>query len=457
MSMRICGAFPADAAKSAVARIVACACLTMWMCGTARSQTIVDCTGANTSAYKTITAALAATPAMGANIQVTGPCSETVTISGRYSLNLGAATGKTVALTGMLNVDDSTDVYVYGFQVTNTSGDGIDVDNSRVVTLDTVTSSGNKGEGVGISTASSVTILGPSSFQNNGEYGIQALESSLIDIETSAGAVNISTNASGGIFAYEHSDLYLAGDATIENNGSGPKGHLSGIAIHDGSTAELLDCTGNNVIQGNANAGIELQGGAATSIPACGAGFTTSLHSNGTYGASVALTSELTANGETQISGNPSAGILVDAGASLFVNGTAVISGNGTSEDPDTGGIVVTDNSAAQVNDASVSSNLGLGFAGSLGATFNLSSDTASGNQLGIMGCDSSSWVSSDFPRNSAEIVCSTPTIPGQHSPISPLRLTATEPPHNPAAMAEKVRKARAAFWAAMGGGLKPM
>ena len=98
-------------------------------CAVARSQTIVDCTGVNTSAYPTISAALAATPVMGANIQVTaGPCNEGVNITGRYNLNLGAPSGKTVAINGMITVEKSHNVYLYGFNVKNLSGIGIQVE-----------------------------------------------------------------------------------------------------------------------------------------------------------------------------------------------------------------------------------------------------------------------------------------------------------------------------------------
>jgi hypothetical protein len=440
------------------ARILAFACLSASIAGVARGQTIVDCTGATVGAYKTITSALAATATVGANIQVTaGPCNEGVNITGRYNLNLGAPAGKTVVINGIINIQNSANVYVYGFNVTNLTGNGIIVTDSRSVTLDTITSSGDTNDGLFVNKFSDVTVFGPSTFQNNGMYGIDVEEQSGLDIETSAGALNVSTNGGGGFFVYHGSGVALAGNTTVENNGNGLKGHQAGFAVHEGSTLQLADCTGNNLISGNVNSGIETLGASTTNVAGCGTGHQNLIQNNGGYGAQVLLSSEMVVNGEAQFSGSPQAGIYVDGAASLFLNGPSLITNNGTVGNIDTGGVVIGNGSALEAHHAQVNSNLGWGFVGFLGGDLNIYGTTATGNEFGIVGCDSSAYLDTDFLPNSGNILCSIPTIPvvqpqrplGRVKPL--LKLPQAEPPDS-ALMAQKVREARAAFWRAMKG-----
>jgi len=432
------------------------------VCSPAAAQTVVDCTGVNTSAYKTITAALAATATVGANIQViAGPCNEGVNITGRYNLNLGAQAGKTVVINGMINIQSSANVYVYGFNVTNLSGNGIAVNDSHSVTLDTITSSGSTGHGLSVYKEGDVTILAPASFDNNGMYGISGTEHSNVDIETSTGALDLSNNGAGGLLMSLQSSFLLTGNSTIENDGSGPTGRKTGISLREGSSGELSDCTGGNLIQGQVHKGIEVWNTSQLVIEGCGTGHSTVIQNNGTAGAQVVLSSTLQIYGETQITGNPAGGILVDAGASLFVAGGTLISNNGTLLDIQSGGVVASNSSGVEVDGANVSSNRGWGFVAYLGGYLNLSGNTATGNEFGIIGCDSSSYVYHDFPPHSGNIQCATPSIPivmpaqplngiGPVRPPAP-KMLETEP-HDPAAMAEKVRQARAAFWKAMRG-----
>src|SRR3974377_1531733 len=59
------------------------------------AQFIVDCSGANSNAFPSITAALQQAPLGGSAILVTGTCSETVNVYGMIGLNLGAPYGQT--------------------------------------------------------------------------------------------------------------------------------------------------------------------------------------------------------------------------------------------------------------------------------------------------------------------------------------------------------------------------
>lgn len=156
--------------------------------------------------------------------------------------------------------------------------------------------------------------------------------------------------------------------------------------------------------------------------------------------------------GETQISGNPSAGIFVDGLAGLYATGSTVITNNGALGNSDSGGIVATNNAGAEIDSITISNNPGWGLTGSLGATYRLSSNNFGGNGLGIIGCDNSSWMIADFPGNTQRSHCNSPVLPVAGSPIKPLHLLGNEPSRDPVAMAETVRKARASFWAAMRG-----
>lgn len=431
-------------------------------CASISAQLLVDCTGVNTSDYPTITAALAAAPTLGANIQViAGPCNETVTINGRYNLNLGAQAGKTVTLNGKIDIQNSTNVYVYGFNVANSSSNGIVVTVSRQVTLDTVTSSNNKKNGLAIAGFSDVELFGPATFQNNANYGVVVQEQAALDVDTTAGPLNVSNNPAGGFFVYNGSGATVSGAVTIENNGTGSSGHLAGFAVHDSSSLQLNDCTGNNLLQGNVNTGIEVQGSSSASVTACGAGFKTVIQNNGGDGVAVLLSSAIVINGEAQISGSPQAGVFADGGASVYLNGASLITGNGTLANDETAGVLIGNGSALEAHHAQVNSNYGWGFAGFLGGNLNIDGTTATGNEFGIVGCDSSAYLTTDFPLNQPGIACTVPLIPPQmtagplhqKTPVKPavLRLPETEPP-DPAALAQKVRQGRAVFWKAMNG-----
>src|SRR5258708_14344152 len=103
----------------------------------ARAQfLIVDCSGANPYAYHTINSALP-NAGPGAFIAVTGTCNESVFLYGSNNLMLGAFFGQTATLNGNLSINNSQLVYVYGLNITNAFGDGIDVNSSRSSTPDT--------------------------------------------------------------------------------------------------------------------------------------------------------------------------------------------------------------------------------------------------------------------------------------------------------------------------------
>jgi len=133
----------------------------------ARAQyLIVDCTGANTSAYPSITAALPnATP--GSFILVTGPCTENVSLYGQSGLNLGAYYGQTAILNGSISINNSQNIFLYGLNVTNIGGNGISVSNSRGISLNVCSSNGNAGVGLSVNGMSDVTVGASGAFSHN--------------------------------------------------------------------------------------------------------------------------------------------------------------------------------------------------------------------------------------------------------------------------------------------------
>ena len=100
---------------------------------------VVDCSGLNPYAFPTIGSALSSA-GPGTFIAVTGACNENVSSYGAVNLTLGASFGQTVTLHGNLSISNSQNVYLYGLNVTNNFGDGIDVNGSRSVMLDTCNS-----------------------------------------------------------------------------------------------------------------------------------------------------------------------------------------------------------------------------------------------------------------------------------------------------------------------------
>jgi hypothetical protein len=82
--------------------------------GALRAQFIVDCSGANPSAFPTITAALQQAPTVGSSILVNGTCNETVNVYGMVGLNLGAFYGQTATINGALTLSNSQNVFLYG-------------------------------------------------------------------------------------------------------------------------------------------------------------------------------------------------------------------------------------------------------------------------------------------------------------------------------------------------------
>src|ERR1700731_1532324 len=117
----------------------------------------VDCSGTNPSAFPSIRAALA-NAGPGTSIFVTGTCNESVSLFGQNAFNLGAFPGQTATINGGISINKSENVFLYGLNVTNPSGDGIVVGSSGGIVLDNCTSTGNAGVGLNVGGMSDVAV-----------------------------------------------------------------------------------------------------------------------------------------------------------------------------------------------------------------------------------------------------------------------------------------------------------
>jgi hypothetical protein len=167
--------------------------------GALRAQLNVDCSGTNPNAYPTINAALQNVNNPGGVIFVTGTCNENVFLFAQNFLTLGAYTGQSAQINGNVSIVNSTSVLLYGLSVTNGFGDGIDVNSSRAVMLDSCASTGNAGVGLAVNGTSDVSINVTGSFDYNTRGGLNIGSNSMVSVFTWTGLnVDISGNAGPG-------------------------------------------------------------------------------------------------------------------------------------------------------------------------------------------------------------------------------------------------------------------
>jgi hypothetical protein len=385
----------------------------------ARAQyLIVDCTGANPSAYPSINRALPnATP--GSFILVTGPCTENVSISGTNALNLGAYYGLTATLNGSISISNSENVMLYGLNVTNTAGNGISVSNSRAISLNVCSSSGNAGMGLSVSGMSDVTVGASGAFDRNGNGGININGNSLVALVAWAGPVDISNNTGPGVWESASSVFSTLGPTTITNNVSGVGTNPGyGIELLGGARAQIGSLYGPNTIADNQAGGAFLQENSEISFFSLGQ--PNVIQGNGPVGVSVGLGSQVTfydISGpvNAQITGHTSAGVDIYSNSQAYFNGSNQILQNGTVSDARSAGIRVDGNSEVFLRGGQVTQNNGPGILALVNSSADFTGVTFAGNVRGeIITCDSSSWMVSDLtkPTSSflpAGVTCRTP------------------------------------------------
>jgi hypothetical protein len=410
--------------------------ITMYLlCPTgARGQFLtVDCTGANPSAYPSITAALPnATP--GSSILVTGPCNENVSLNGQSALNLGAYFGQTATINGAISINGSQNLFLYGLNVTNTAGNGISVSNSRAISLNVCSSSGNSGMGLAVNGMSDVTIGASGAFDRNGNGGINVNGNSLVALVAFAGPVDISNNSGPGVWASASSVFSTLGPTTIMNNVSGVGTNPGyGIELLGGARAQIGSLFGPNTISGNQAGGAFLQENSEISFFSLGQ--PNVIQGNGPVGVSVGLGSQVTffdISGafNAQITGHTSAGVDIYGNSQAYFNGSNQILQNGTVSDPRSAGIRVEGNSEVFLRGGQVAQNNGPAILALVNSSADFTGVTFSGNAQGqIITCDSSSWMVSDLTKSSNSflptgVACRTPHALGNRDIFKSLPTT---------------------------------
>jgi hypothetical protein len=374
------------------------------------AQLLVDCSGTNPYAYPSINAALP-NAGPGSSIIVTGTCNENVNLQAVNNLNLGSWWGQTATIDGGLSITNSTLVYLYGLNITNPFGDGVNVANSRSIVLDTCTSNGNGGAGLRAVGMSDVVVNATGSFDNNGGGGINAVGNSLVSLNGWGGVMDISNNTGPGIYLSEAA-LWTLGNTTISNNLAGPpQGAGLGIMLLGGARAQIGALFGPNLIEGNLAGGASI--GEGSEISFWSIGQPNVIQSNGAVGVSVNLGSQATFFEGAQITNHSSAGVDVYANSQANFFGANQILRNGTSTDPLSAGIRVDGNSEAFLRGGDVSQNNGPGFLALVNSSVDFTGVTFSIDTGGIVTCDSTATMISDLAQANATppagVRCKTP------------------------------------------------
>ena len=375
----------------------------------ASAQIVVDCTGADKNAFKTITAALASA-GPGSSIVVTGPCNENVFVQGATNLSLGAWSGQTAVINGNLSIDHSPFVYLYGLSVTNPNGDGYDISYSDVV-MDSCAGSGNAGNGLNAFPASHVVAFNTASFDGNGGFGID--ESGTAWVGVGAFPLDVSNNAQGGIRVGAASVFGTVGSSAINNNGSpGAFDGGVGVLIFDGGVGDFSSYGGTNVIQGNFGGGILVEEHSRVSVFGFAGGPSSTIQGNGPFGIQVANGAQATLIEPTLISDHSGPGIDVFGKGQVYISGNVQITRNGAGGDPRSAGVRLDGNSEALFRGGTVSQNLGPGILALVNSSVDFTGVGFSGNSGGVISCDSSAYMVTDLVppgANNPFIRCRTP------------------------------------------------
>jgi hypothetical protein len=377
--------------------------------GALRAQFLfVDCSGTNPYAYPSINAALpSAGP--GAFILVTGTCNENVFLFGQNALNLGAFYGQTATINGNLNIYNSQSIFLYGLNVTNVAGDGIDVGSSRGIVLDTCVSSGNAGDGLNVGGLSDVTLSAQGAFDHNGNAGMSITNGSVVVAYAWAGKLDISNNKGPGMFVGS-AEFVTFGNTTISNNVFGGFSSGFGVDLRGAAKGQFGAIYGPNVLTGNQSGGAWLQENSEISF--WFGGQQNIIQGNGPVGVLAGLGSQVTFFNSAQISGHTSAGVDLYGNSQAYLTGANTVQGNGSSADARSAGIVVDGNSEAFVRGGQISGNSGPALLALVNSSVDFSGVSFSGNN-GVISCDSSSTMVSDLAQpNStpaAGVSCRTP------------------------------------------------
>ena len=391
------------------------AALTVTTAAHAQSYYFVDCSGANPADFSTISAALAVA---GPNsyILVTGTCNENVSITNASNLNLGAFYGSTAPIHGNVSITASNSVFLYGLNVTNPAGDGLDIASSHNVTLWTCRGNGSSGAGLSVNTLSDVLVEGPGSFDSNGAAGISASFHSVVSVLNWGGPLDISNNHGQGVVVGDGALFETLGNTTIENNintSTAIRPNGFGIQLLSASKVQVANCFGTTQISSNQSGGIDVRELSQVAIWSCGPNGANIVEDNGPVGVELGMGSQLALYSNVVISGHSEAGIDIYGGGQLYMIGPNLISQNGSSDNPRSAGVVVDGNSEAYLRGGMISINKGPGILALVNSSVDSVGATFPDNTGGVITCDSSAYLVSDLlpatDNRSHGIECRTP------------------------------------------------
>jgi hypothetical protein len=259
----------------------------------------VDCTGANGSAFHSITAALATLSLTGPNtITVGGTCNENVNVYQFDRLTIQAASGHVATIVNAANPPGITML----------------ISGSHNVTLDNLIIEGGS-PAVYITSSSSAVNMQNCSVQNSVADGMDVDMASELVVQNSS----FTNNASEGIFVGNEAQMtmgtYPTQRISITGNGFGTGGNGNGnggLAI-DGSLVQLN--FGVATISGNAGSGISMDGGRLLFFG--GEAATPGVIENNNYGISMNDAASATLYSAFYIANNASTGISVNGASSI--------------------------------------------------------------------------------------------------------------------------------------------
>ena len=352
-------------------------------------------------AFASINSALPSVAGPGAFIAVSGSCNENVNLYGASSLNLGAFYGQRAAINGNISITNSQNVYLYGLNVTNGFGDGIDVNSSHSVTLDSCISSGNAGDGLNVGNAD-VTVNAFGTFNNNGNRGITTNNNSYVNVVSWAGTTDISNNQAAALWVGQ-ANFSTLGNTHVANNAlAANPGLRVAVDMRGGGRAQIGAFFGPNVIENNANGGVSLQETSEISFWSLrqfsGPNI---IRNNGPFGVQAGFGSQVTMVG-AQVSGHTGPGVDIYAHSQLYGSsqlpglGVVQIESNGTVGNPLSAGVRVDGNSEALLRGVNISLNNGPGILALVNSSVDFAGGTFAGN-AGVITCDSTSTMVTDL------------------------------------------------------------
>jgi len=380
--------------RAALLRLFTVVALTCFLSTIVHSQVLVDCTGADVTAYPSINAALTANTGP-VTMLVTGPCSEYLWIQGRTGITIGAAWGQTVTITGQIVILESQSIYLYGLKVTNPWGSGFDIESSHGIVMDSCTSSNNYDVGMYVGNHANVIIQGTSAFNSNASGGLDIGGNSYVAAYLYDATLDISNNSGPGIFLASGSFSTL-GNTKISGNTTNPSRPGFGIDARGGSHVQFGTIFGANLISGNEMGGVSLQELTEASFWN-GIGYPNTIQFNGPVGILAGYSSQVTFYDSVQIVDHTGPAVDLFAKSQGYFFGANQISRNGNVSDPAGAAIRADGNSEVFLRGGNISQNIGPGILALVNSSVDFTGLTFSGNTGGLITCDPTATMVSDL------------------------------------------------------------